>query len=75
MRVDPEIVSIKERRMVDFCTFMDRDGNVIAVNPLQVRCVRHSPQDAARIEFDDNHFIIVRASVVDVANGLRTGKN
>jgi hypothetical protein len=59
----------------EFCTFTDRDGNLVAVNPQQVRCVRPTMPDSARIEFDDNHYVIVKASVIDVTRGLRTNQN
>ena len=57
---------------VDFWIFTDRDGNVIAVNPEQVRCVRQYA-NGAHVEFDDKHFVLVNASVTDVACGLKNG--
>jgi hypothetical protein len=55
---------------VDFCKFTDLNDNQVAVNPLQVRCVRHVPPDCSRIEFDNDHYVIVRISVAEAERGL-----
>ncbi len=59
---------------VDFCTFTDGLDKPVAVNPQQVRCVRtHS--DGTHIEFDDKHYVVVKASVAEVERGLTISEN
>jgi hypothetical protein len=66
----PEIVAFEEDGMrVDFCTFTDSDDRPVAVNPLQVRCIRHAPP-YARTDFDKDHSVLVKASVAEVERGL-----
>jgi F0F1-type ATP synthase epsilon subunit len=60
---------------VEFCTFTDHHGDVIAVNPQHVRCVQQNTPGSARIEFEDTHYVIVNASVIDVTHALRIDQN
>jgi hypothetical protein len=59
---------------VTYCIFTDQDGHPIAVNPLQVRCVRQAPP-FARIEFDHNHSALVQGSVAEVERQLTIGQH
>jgi hypothetical protein len=55
---------------IDFCTFTDSDGRVVAVNPFQVRCVRSLPRDYTSIEFDKDHNVHVKEGVDDILRML-----
>jgi hypothetical protein len=55
---------------VNFCTFTDSEGRSVAVNPLQVRCVRALPRDYTSIEFDKDHRVLVKEGVDQVQRGL-----
>jgi hypothetical protein len=45
------------------------------VNPQHVRCVQQNTPGSARIEFEDSHYVIVNASVIDVTHALRIDQN
>jgi hypothetical protein len=61
-----------------FCTFTLDSGEEVRVNALQVRCIKAEPQAGppaevwSRIEFDQNHSILVKTKPSDVERGLTT---
>jgi hypothetical protein len=59
---------------INFCVFTDIQGQQVAMNPEYVRCIRPVSADATRIEFDGSHTVTVKANLIDVARGLRTGE-
>ena len=58
----------------EFCMFTDVNGQQIAVNPVHVRCVRSGMDGSTTIEFDQGHYVLVKAALIDVIRGLRTGQ-
>jgi hypothetical protein len=64
--------------LVQFCTFTTDNNEEVRVNAWQVRCIKmvaHAGPPAetwSRLEFDQNHYIIVKAKPSDVERGLTT---
>jgi hypothetical protein len=58
----------------EFVMFTDVNGQQVAVNPVHVRCVRSSMEGTTTIEFDQGHYVMVKATLIDVTRGLRTGQ-
>jgi hypothetical protein len=59
-------------RVSFFCTFHNEHGDAVYVNPTLVRYFTAAPVggDLTRLFFDSGHSLIVRASPVEVENGL-----
>jgi hypothetical protein len=59
-------------RVAYFCNFHNEHGDTVFINPLKVRYFTAAPMghDLTRIFFDAGHSIIVKASPVEVENGL-----
>jgi hypothetical protein len=60
--------------MPEFVMFTDVNGQQVAVNPVHVRCVRSGMDSTTTIEFDQGHYVVVKAALIDVTRGLRSGQ-
>ena len=64
--------------LTEFCTFRLDTDEEVRINPLQVRCIKlfTPPGPAAeawsRVEFDRDHYVIVKATPSDVERALTT---
>jgi hypothetical protein len=67
--------------LAQFCTFTLDSDEEVRVNASQVRCIKavkavtHAGPPAeiwSRVEFDQNHYVIVKATPSEVERGLTT---
>lgn len=64
--------------LTQFCTFTLDSDEEVRVNASQVRCIKavaHAGPPAeiwSRVEFDQDHYVIVKARPSDVERGLTT---
>jgi hypothetical protein len=61
--------------VIQFGSFKLKNGDVVRINPSQVRCIKEQKDGEkiiSLIEFDQNHSVIVDAKPEDVERGLTT---